>query len=506
MRGSSLRRVVSRACFGAAAVALVAALFPAGAGAQSSTTGGSSDSNKGPAKPKVYSTATTAAAVDYVPDQQGGLTPIKDATHMQFVTGKSTLSSSSGPTAKATVVDPGNGATQGPANGCPVLSGFFPSAALQPIFDACVNAKWPFIAQADNFSPDKSTDGSLTFGSPSTQVNGEGGAANAHIDKEQATSSTDSTMSGLKIAPLPGGTAGGLPLPADLAKSISDANGGTLDTSLFSVGSIQSTTQNFFDGPAEVSHAESRLNGVRIIGGLMTIDSITSISDVHFTVDGDAVGTSSTTVQGAKVLGQPVTIDDKGVHPDGNSGADTSALQNAGLTVKLVGATNGPDPKGFMTAASEGVVIEYSHDVQTGVQIPNPAPNPLLPTSPNLNGTYFVHYNLATVSSRAFARNLTVGGSSTKSSSGSFGSSTSSAKPSGVTSGFSGSKSSAPAASLAQATTDGGGDGGQTANAAFINVDFNLKWLYLAFTLVALGMCLAPRFAFSSRLPGRSKA
>ncbi|HEX4820834.1 MAG TPA: choice-of-anchor P family protein [Acidimicrobiales bacterium] len=506
MRGSSLRRVVSRVCFGAAAVALVAALFPAGAGAQSTTTGGSSDSSKGPAKPKVYSTVTSATAVDYVPDQQGGLTPIKDATHMQFVTGKSTISSSNGPTAKATVVDPGNGATQGPANACPILSGFFPSAALQPIFDACTNAKWPFIAQADGFSPDKSTDGSLSFGSPSTQVNGEGGAANAHIDKEQGTSSTDSTMSGLKIAPLPGGTAGGLPLPADLAKSISDANGGSLDTSLFSVGSIQSTTQNFFDGPAEVSHAESRLNGVRFIGGLMTIDSITSISDVHFTVDGDAVGTSSTTVQGAKVLGKPVTIDDKGVHPDGNSGADTGALQNAGLTVKLVGATNGPDPKGFMTAASEGVVVEYSHDVQTGVQLPPPPPgNPLLPSSPTVNGTYFVHYNLATVSSRAFARNLTAGGSSFKSSSGSLSSSITPPKASSATSGFSGGKSSAPAASLAQTAADNGG-GGDTSHAAFINVDFNLKWLYLAFTLVALGMCLAPRFAFTSRLPGRSKA
>jgi len=406
VRGSSLRRVVSRVCFGAAALALVAALFPTGAGAQSTTTGGSSDASKGPSKPKVYSTATNATAVDYVPDQQGGLTPIKDATHMAFVTGKSSISSSNGPQAKATVVDPGNGATQGPAAGCPVASGFLPSAALQPIFDACTNAKWPFIAQADGFSPDKSTDGSLAFGSPSSQLNGEGGSAHAQIDKEQGTSSTDSTMSGLRIAPLPGASAGGLPLPADVAKSISDANGGSLDPALFTVGSIQATTQNFFESKAEVSHAESRLNGVRFIGGLMTIDSITSIADVHFTVDGDAIGTSSTTVQGAKVLGKPVTIDDKGVHPEGNSGADTSALESAGLTVKLVGATNGPDPKGFMTASSEGLVVEYSHDVQTGVQIPNPAPNPLLPTSPNPNGTYFVHYNLATVSSRAFARNL----------------------------------------------------------------------------------------------------
>ena len=64
-------------------------------------------------------------------------------------------------------------------------------------------------------------------------------------------------MSGLRIAPVPGASAGGLPLPADLAKAITDANGGALDTGLFSTGSIQATTQNLFDGPAAVSHAES---------------------------------------------------------------------------------------------------------------------------------------------------------------------------------------------------------------------------------------------------------
>ena len=137
--------------------------------------------------------------------------------------------------------------------------------------------------------------------------------------------------------------------------------------------------------------------------------------------------------------------------------------------------------------------------------VPPPPGNPLLPSSPTVNGTYFVRYNLANVSSRAFARNLTAGGSSFKSSSGSISSSLSPSKTSGATSGFSGGKSSAPAASLAQAAS--GGDGGvDTSNAAFLNVDFNLRWLYLAFTLVALGMCLAPRFAFTSRLPGRPKA
>ena len=498
MTGSSVRRVVSRACLGAAAVAFVAALIPSGAGAQTS-----SSSTKSSTRPKVFSSGTTAAGVTYQPDQEGGLTPIPDTFRMQFVTGNSSMSSSNGPAAKAFVVDPGNGATQGPAAACPVIAGFFPNPAVAPAIDACINAKWPFMAQADGFSPDKRTEGSLGFGSPTDQMSGEGGSARAVINPEDGTSSTDSTMSGLRIAPLPGGSTGGLPLPADLAKAITDANGGSLDTGLFSSGSIQSTTQNIFDGPAAVSHAESRLTGVRIIGALMTIDSITSISDVHFTVGGDAVGTSSTTVQGAKVLGRPVTIDDKGVH--GENGDDSAAqqLQSAGLSVRLVGAKNGADSKGFMTASSEGLIIEYKRDLQTGVQLPPPPPgNPLLPTSPNLNGTYFVHYNLATVSSRAFARNLSLGSGSSVGS-GSIHTSPIT-PPAGVAkpSGFTGGTSSAPAQSLAPAD-DGSSP---TSNTAFINLNFDLRWLYLAFTLAGLGMCLAPRLVLPARLPGLPKA
>jgi hypothetical protein len=498
LTGSSVRRVISRVCLGTAAVAFVAALIPSGAGAQTS-----SSSTKSSTRPKVFSAGTTAAGVDYQPDQEGGLTPIPDTFRMQFVTGNSSMSSSNGPAAKAFVVDPGNGATQGPPAACPVIADFFPNPALAPAIDACVNAKWPFMAQADGFSSDKRTEGALAFGSTSGQMSGEGGSARAVINQEDGSSSSDSTMCGLRIAPLPGASAGGLPLPSDLAKAISDANGGSLDTGLFSTGSIQATTQNLFDGPAAVSHAESRLTGVRIIGALMTIDSITSVSDVHFTVDGDAVGTSSTTVQGAKVLGKPVTIDDKGVHGENGDDSVAQQLQAAGVSVRLVGAKNGPDSKGFMTASSEGMVIEYKRDLQTGVQLPPPPPgNPLLPTSPNLNGTYFVHYNLATVSSRAFARNLTSPSGSLGVSSGTFSSSLTPPSGAAVPSGFSGGTSSAPAASLAPAD-----DGSTpTSNTAFINLNFDLRWLYLAFTLAGLGMCLAPRLVLPARLPGLPKA
>jgi hypothetical protein len=485
--GATVRRMVSRACFGAAVIALVAAAVPTGASAQAP-----------PPRPKIFATATNAAGVDYVPDQQGGLTPIKDTFHMQFVTGVSSMSSSNGPAAKATVADPGNGATQGPANVCPVVSGFFPSSALQPIFDACVNAKWPFMAQADGFSPDKSTEGSLGFGDPNGQLDGEGGSAHAHLGTD-GTSSTDSTMSGMKIAPLPGASAGGLPLPPDVATAIVNANGGKpLDTALFTVGSIQSTTANLFDGLATVSHAESRLNGVRLIGGLMTIDSITSIADVHFTPDGDAVGTSSTTVQGAKVLGQPVTIDDKGVHPDGNANVD--ALQSAGLSVRLVGATHGPDSQGFMNAASQGVVIDYTRDVNTGLSLPPPPPNPISQTPPAINGTYFVRYNLASVASKALARNFNLSSGSTSSGS-SFTPTLSPVQPTGSPSGFTGGTASAPASALTPAA---GGDTSPT-KTSFLGLNFDLRWLYLAFTLAALGLCLAPKLALPARLPGLTK-
>ncbi|HEV3227637.1 MAG TPA: choice-of-anchor P family protein, partial [Acidimicrobiales bacterium] len=456
---------MSRSCFGAAAIAFVAAVAPFGAAAQTTAP-----------RPKVFSTTTNALGVDYVPDQQGGLTPIKDTLHMQFVTGLSSMSSSNGPAARATVADPGNGVTQGPANACPVVSGFLPSAALQPIFDACVNAKWPFMAQADGFTPDKSTEGSLGFGEPTGQLNGEGGAAHARIATD-GTSSTDSTMSGLKIAPLPGASTGGLPLPAQVSAAITAANGGKPpDTALFTVGSIQATTANLFDGAAAVSHAESRVNGVRLIGGLMTIDSITSIADVHFTVGGTAVGTSSTVVQGARLLGQPVKIDDKGVHPDGNSSVGTDLLKASGLSIQLVGATNGPDDKGFMTAASQGVVIDYTHDVNTGLTLPPPPPNPITQTPPSLNGTYFVRYNLASVASRAFARNLTFG-SGASSGSGGVTQAFTTTPPAGSApaSGFTGGTVSAPAQSLAPSTDIGGG----SSDVGFLGVNFDLRWLYL---------------------------
>jgi len=512
--------MVSKSCLGAAAVAFVAALVPTGAGAQTPAP-----------RPKIFSAAGVAVGVDYYPDQQGGLTPIAETFHMSFVTGQSSMSSSNGPAAKATVANPGNGVTQGPANACPALPGVEDGAAgglagapppfnvigttlqaafvqsnkeLAPLFAACTNAKWPFGTAADSFTPESRTEGAQQIGQPGDQLYFEGGGAHA-LANEDGTASTDSTMGGMRIAPVPGSSDTGLPLPPSVPALPGGTPGGAIDTGLFSSGSIQSLTANLFDGSTAVTHIESRLDGVKILGGLVTIDSITSIAETRYNTGSAPAGASSTTVQGVKFLGQDATIDDQGLHTANPAGNDqlTKALSEAGLSIRLIAATQGVDEKGFITAQSQGVVIDFSQPVQTGVALPSPPPNPITQTSPSINGTYFVRYNLASVSARTFARDLTVGGPGGGSVPISPSFSTNPPSVGVAPSGFTGGTVSAPAPAPTQPD-------GQTAAATptgFLGLDGgNMKYLYLAFTLATLGMCLAPRLALPARLPGPTRA
>ena len=492
MKGASVRRVLSRACFGAALLALVAPFMPIGAEAQ--TVG---------ARPRIFAAGSAAVGVDYVPDQEGGLTPIKDTFHMQFVNGYSSMSSSSGPAAAAAVADPGNGATQGPANACPVVRDNFGDAAtpFAPFINACTSAKWPFTVRADGLNPDKRTEGSTDFGDPNGQLKGQGGSAQAVVNLEEGTSFTDATMSGLDIAALPGGGATGLPLPGgDLPLPGLPAQ--PAEPAVFTVGSIKATTTNYFEGSTVVTHSESIVSGIRMLGGLATIDSITSIADVRYAPGVPPVGTSSTTVQGFMVLGQPATITDQGVQgsgsPDGANDALNAALNAQGLFIRLVPAVQEQDASGFMTASAQGVVVDYSRDVQTGVSVPPPPPTPLTPTSPSVNGVYFVRYNFATANARALARDLPTasgtggGGIGTPLTGGATGT---------PSSGFTGGSTVAPAS----APPIGSSPGEVVAGTPTVfGVTFDLRWLYLACSLAAFGVCLAPRLVLPARLPARS--
>jgi hypothetical protein len=369
--------------------------------------------------------------------------------------------------------------------------------------ETCTNTPWPFLADADGFNTDPSTAGALTFGKPDGQLYGQGGEAHAHVG-DDGTSTTDAIMGSLRIAPVPGGGPTGLPLPPSvtlpgLTPATPAAPGAPPpDTSIFNSGSVTATTANSFEGDATViSHAESTVTGVRLLGGLVTIDSITSVADSRYTNGADPVGTSSTTVQGVKVLGQPATIDEQGLKVgDGSSSggsqalndAATQALKDSGLTVKLVGATQGVDDKGFITASSQGVVVDFSRQVDTGGQG---------------SGTYFVRYNFASVATRAFDRDISRPSSSTG---GSSSPSITPIKPTaGPTSGFTGGKATAPAAAPAAGSSQEAA--ADDASNTVPGLDpARLKFLYLSFTLATLGLCLVPRLALPARLPGRVKA
>jgi hypothetical protein len=334
---------------------------------------------------------------------------------------------------------------------------------------------------------------------------GDGGGAHA-LANADGTSSTDAAMGALRIAPLPGGGATGAPVPPAVP-ALPGQEQTPVDTSLFSSGSVQSTTANFFDGSTGVTHVESRIDGLRVFGGLVTIDSITSIAETRYPAKAQPVGASSTTVQGVKVLGQDATIDDQGLHAANPSDNDqiTKALADNGLSMHLVGATQGFDDKGFITAQSEGVVLEFRHTVDNAPSLPSPPENPAINvTSPNLNGQYFVKYNFASVSARTFERDLTFGGGSFGGGGGSSASfSTSAGSGSAAPSGFTGGTVSSPA----PPATGPGGDGVTGATTAFLGLDAGkVKLLYLAFTLATLGVALVPRLALPARLPGASKA
>jgi hypothetical protein len=79
-----------------------------------------------------------------------------------------------------------------------------------------------------------------------------------------------------------------------------------------------------------VIDALSTVHDVSLGGGAITISSITSVA--HAVTNGKTgVGSASTTVNGMKVGGVPVTVDDKGIHVDGQGSAlpSTDTLNKA---------------------------------------------------------------------------------------------------------------------------------------------------------------------------------
>ncbi len=110
---------------------------------------------------------------------------------------------------------------------------------------------------------------------------------------------------------------------------------------VFTVGTQSSAASDGFDDQGAVTMVNAAANDISFLGGIMKIQSVTSLVTVRS--DGDKGTVAGTTiVQGATVMGHGVTIDEKGVHVE-NQGTGTAAaqaavnsvLKNAGMEVAL---------------------------------------------------------------------------------------------------------------------------------------------------------------------------
>lgn len=133
---------------------------------------------------------------------------------------------------------------------------------------------------------------------------------------------------------------------------------------VFSLGSVSGTSSTSGTGDTAVTTAKSVVHGFSLLGGMVTIDSVTT--DLKATSNGNDGATQGTTrVAGAAVAGQPVTIDETGVHPvtDGAKPL-TDALAQGGISIKVTSHHENKDG-GLAERVADGVVIEIDYNGQT---------------------------------------------------------------------------------------------------------------------------------------------
>jgi len=159
-----------------------------------------------------------------------------------------------------------------------------------------------------------------------------------------------------------------------LATAISS---GTDFASVISVGSATSVSHQSFQGGALVLNAVSTIKNIDI-GGQLHIDEIRSTTTGK--IDGSKIGTAtaSTTVSGATVAGQGVTIDSKGIHagPGGDNGLLSKTINSAlkqlagqGIEVRSLPDSKASKPR-KVVAETGGVLLTWKHAVSGGPPIP----------------------------------------------------------------------------------------------------------------------------------------
>jgi hypothetical protein len=184
------------------------------------------------------------------------------------------------------------------------------------------------------------------------------------------------------------------PAPGLDARVFADTKGSTAEATtaqavapaIVTFGSMTSTATTTTDGSTVTVHARSYIGGINVLG-ILTIDSL--VTDLTAKTTGGApVFEGTTTLEGAKVLGQAVSIDEHGIEPAAGTTATTDPLRGilggvttsvvttandllkaAGISITMVSPVQSGDEKaGQLVAAGLRVDLELSRDTQPGVE------------------------------------------------------------------------------------------------------------------------------------------
>ncbi|HEY3702414.1 MAG TPA: hypothetical protein VGL32_09165 [Acidimicrobiales bacterium] len=504
-----------RSCLGGAALfGLVALLGPTVAGA---------DSASGKAHPDVFSGVAGATAIHQETNGKAGIGPTSEPIYGSFPDGLSQFSAS-GTLARGSTYWPG--ATVNGLGGLLCVAGFTPGCGLPP---------FALTAQTSGSPPDTHTAVSQNLGGGGAPVSLAVLSAAAHADPNLV--STDAVNGGYTLGTGGGGAssaqAGQALAAASLAfrRQVAAITGGpqaaasvkpaATNDAIAQVSSSESHTKQSFapnDPSTLVAHAETRLSGVDLLGGMIHVDSILTTSDYQANDHGTDKHVDHVTVHGVTAGGQPATIDQNGVTVgtatqggpilDAINSALQSALQASGSQVHLLGdTTNPPQPiggTGCGKAEADGLSLHLQADAS---QVP-------------AGDVYFTNLTLgsactaATTSSQlasdlggaAGSGGTDLGGTGSSAGAGSSDQGASLADSSGLagTPGTPATPGSLAASSGARGgthVTRHGGSGflGEIIDQALVT--HRLDAVYLAFTLAFAGLFLGSRLLIPARLP-----
>lgn len=252
-----------------------------------------------------------------------GLLPVDELVALSSVTAESTFGSN-GSNALAAMPDPGDLIRTLPGT----LSGLTGVEGLPP-YPAAAAAEYPAVPDDDvQFAPDGGVGA---------------GRLTAHADETEAAA-TAAAMDIVDVVGL---------LPS------------------FSIGSIKATANSSKrrDGAIR-SFATTTVSDLRLLGGLLRIDQITSEVTTELVDGRPSAKASKVDVSGAELAGQPVGITDRGIVALGQSVALAPVLSSltAPLTDRGIAVHTTPSSEstadGEATATGGSLVIEMPIDVQ----------------------------------------------------------------------------------------------------------------------------------------------